>query len=224
MNFKEGMRRLALLAGCFGAIGGAFGSYLELKPASKQKSAHDRFERLATSDLVQKERKCRLLGYESGCSQIELPAGASLVAPNGSKDDWFAKNAPKKTDDPYADIAEPTHAKTPKKSKPDPWEVVDVRPINAEAKKGDDFADIAKPFPSTLNKDEIKAINWGIGKGYAVESIETADGNILQPTPLPSRWVYLLAVILPSAGFLLPWGLIRSVQWVTTGFLIKNQE
>jgi hypothetical protein len=217
MNFREGIRRLALLAGCFGVIGGAFGSYLELKPANKQKASHDRFERLAASDVVQKERKCRLLGYESGCSQIELPPNATLVAP---KSKYTIEDAPKKNADPYAATAEPKG-----------WEPV--------PQQKDDFADIAKPLPSNIpkkfnleyavpiaseiNTDEIKTINWGMGKNYDIESLEIEDGTTIYPTALPSRWIYLFAVILPVIGFALPWGLIRSVQWVATGFLVNQQ-
>jgi hypothetical protein len=225
MNFKEGTRRFALLVGCLGSIAGGFGSYMEMKPAIKQKAIHDRFERLATSNDVQKERKCRLLGHESGCSQIEFRENTTLIVPDHAKEDWFAKNAPKKSADPYAATAEPLPSKVSNKSSTDQsgWEVVDVSPVSAKANQEDDLADIARPFPSLLNKDEIKIINWGEGKDYLVESIETEDGNTLHPTSLPSRWVYLLAVILPLVGFLLPWGLIRSIQWVATGFLV-NQE
>jgi hypothetical protein len=200
MNFKEGIRRLALLAGCFGAIGGAIGSYLELKPANKQKAAHDRFERLATSDVVQKERKCRLLGDEPGCSQIELPPNATLVAPESGKKKNTDPNAATAEPDDFADIAKPLPSNIPKK-------------FNLE---------YVVPIPSEINTDVIKTINWGMGKNYDVESLEIEDGTTISRTALPSRWIYLFAAILPVIGFALPWGLIRSVQWVATGFLVNQ--
>lgn len=79
MNLREGTRRLALLLGTVGAILGGLVSYLELQSVWEQWGRHNKFEQLANSSDVQKERKCRLLGYESGCFQIKLPAGATLV-------------------------------------------------------------------------------------------------------------------------------------------------
>jgi hypothetical protein len=134
MNFKEGTRRFALLVGCLGSIAGGFGSYLEMKPAIKQKAAHDRFERLATSDVVQKERKCRLLGHESGCSNAD-PSGWEVV-------DVSPISAKAKQEDDFADIAKPLPSNVPRKF---------------------DMKD-AIPIPSEINTDEIQTINWGIGK------------------------------------------------------------
>lgn len=82
MNLKEGARRLALLLGVAGALIGGFASYAELQTVLSQRALHNRFERLANSDVVQQERKCRLLGYGSGCSQIPpLPPGYTLDKP-----------------------------------------------------------------------------------------------------------------------------------------------
>src|ERR1019366_6650661 len=85
MNLREGTRRLALLLGAAGAIAGGFASYIALQPALDQRARHNKLEQLANLDDVQKERKCRLLGYDSGCFRMKLPPGATLVEqPN----DW----------------------------------------------------------------------------------------------------------------------------------------
>jgi hypothetical protein len=57
MNLREGTRRLALLLGAVGAILGGFVSYLELQSILNQKERHDKFERLAASEVVQQLRK-----------------------------------------------------------------------------------------------------------------------------------------------------------------------
>ena len=57
MNLREGTRRLGLLLGVVGAILGGYVSYLELDSVIAQRAQHNRFERLATSDVVQQERK-----------------------------------------------------------------------------------------------------------------------------------------------------------------------
>jgi hypothetical protein len=72
VNLREGTRRLALLLGVVGAILGGFASYLELQTVLNQRARHNKFEQLAASDVVKHERKCRLAGILSGCS--DLPA------------------------------------------------------------------------------------------------------------------------------------------------------
>jgi predicted small secreted protein len=76
MNLSEGMRRLALLLGAAGAILGGFASYMELQTVLSEKEYHDRFEKLANSDVVRQERKSQ--------------AGWVSVDPKtGKSDDWY---------------------------------------------------------------------------------------------------------------------------------------
>lgn len=232
MNFREGTRRLALFVGVFGAIAGGCGSYWELKGALQQKALHDRFERLAASDDVTGERKCRLLGYAGGCSQIKLPANATLVAPK---------------EDDFADIAEPVttaeqrsmQADWKKLSRADQDKYINLLTLKQQeqfavdmewSKHVDDpYANLPDPTvphwtppASEINGKDIKTINWAEGNGYAIESIETEDSATLHPMPLPSRWNYFWAVFIPIFGFAVPWSLISSVRWVASGFLEKQ--
>lgn len=57
MNLREGTRRLALLLGVVGAILGGFASYIELQNVLSEREYHDRFEKLANSDVVKQVRK-----------------------------------------------------------------------------------------------------------------------------------------------------------------------
>ena len=206
MNLKEGTRRLALLLGVVGAVLGGFASYLELQSVLNQREHHVKFELLANSDNAQKERKCRLLGYASGCFQIKLPPGATLVEQDQKKqEDWFVKNAPKKNAAPYAATAEPSET--------------NGVPTKFSAAEMED----AVPLPSEVNAGGIKTINWSKGWTYAVESIETEDGQTLYPTLAPNRWLYLVAAICPILGYALPWGLVRAVGWVGAGFFTSSE-
>jgi hypothetical protein len=165
MNVREGIRRLALFVGMVGAFAGTFGSYMETQEILRQTSTYDKFEQLAKSDTVQKERKCRMAGFPSGCSQAQeppLPPGYTFVVPDPQYKDTFD--------------------------------------------------------PSELNKGDLKTIYWTGEKRYMIKSIETMDGDTVYPSSLPSRWLYLLTVTLPLLGFVFPWGLIRSMQWVVMGF------
>jgi hypothetical protein len=57
INLREGTRRLALLLGVAGLIGGSYVSYLELQSTLEQREHHKKFEQLANSEVVQQERK-----------------------------------------------------------------------------------------------------------------------------------------------------------------------
>jgi hypothetical protein len=68
-----------------------------------------------------------------------------------------------------------------------------------------------------VDKDGIKTIHWTANAD--IESIETQDGQTHYPTPAPSAWLYLLVAIFPIAGFFIPWGAVRAIGWVVTGFV-----
>lgn len=57
MNLKEGTRRLALLLGAAGAILGGIASYIELQEVFSQRARHNKFEQLASSDVVKQEQQ-----------------------------------------------------------------------------------------------------------------------------------------------------------------------
>ena len=69
---------------------------------------------------------------------------------------------------------------------------------------------------ATLNRGGIKAIHWS--NDYRIEEIDTQGGQYLFPTPAPFAWLYCLIVLLPILGFLIPWGAVRAIGWVGTGF------
>ena len=59
MSSKEGVRRLSLLLGLLGVILGGFVSYQEWNLVVTQKANHKKFEELANSEVVQRERNRR---------------------------------------------------------------------------------------------------------------------------------------------------------------------
>jgi hypothetical protein len=77
------------------------------------------------------------------------------------------------------------------------------------------------PLASEVNKGGTKTVHWA--KDYGVESIETADGQTLYPTPPPSAWLYLLVALFPVLGFFIPWGAVRAIGWVIAGFAASPQ-
>lgn len=57
MNLKEGTRRLALLVGVVGAVGGGYVSYAQFKVDLDQWAIHKRFQQLAASPVAQEARR-----------------------------------------------------------------------------------------------------------------------------------------------------------------------
>lgn len=84
MNVMEGMRRLALLLGVVGAIFGGIFSYVEFQNLLNQKARHDRFEQLANSDVVQRERKA--MSESEGRILFRAPDGTERWVLKDEKD------------------------------------------------------------------------------------------------------------------------------------------
>lgn len=140
MNLREGTRRLALLLGAGGFLFGGFVSYFEMQSLHEQSERHNKFEKLAASDIVKLARKNQ--------SDLEYDAqGNPLVE---------------------------------------------------------------------VNSGGLKIIHWS--ESFEVQSLETTSGDTLYPTPAPSSWSYILVALLPLLGFIIPWGIIRSLGWVCAGF------
>ena len=146
MNLREGTRRLALLLGVAGAIAGVFVSYLEVQSVSTERASHAKFEKFATSDVVEQLRKSQ--------------AGWHTVDPKtGERIEWDQQ----------------------------------------------------------VGRGGIETIHWNADS--AIAFIVTDDGHYLFPTPAPAAWEYLLVVLFPILGFIVPWGAVRAIGWTAAGFV-----
>jgi hypothetical protein len=211
MNVKEGMRRLALLIGILGAAIGCFASYVVSRDTLSARERHRAFEQLATSDVVQQERKALQEEHES----------------------WFRPwvdgwEEYRRVQTPPKDIVAAWKSFSPEHreellAKMTPEQKHNLRTvIEQQMQKGeqDPYGDIAMPS-SSVNKGGIRTIVWK--KDYRVYSIETEDGATLYQSPAPTRWPFLLAAILPVLGFFVPWASVRVLAWVGIGFFEKSE-
>ena len=210
MNLREGTRRLALLLGLVGVIFGGFGSYLQLQSTMRQKADHLRFEQLANSPVVQQER-----------NQQQVSDWQTVSDPGAWQDVSTAQAAPAPALRPAGKEETASNAKVylddngnpiPKFNPNAPYSLTDNAPTKSEL-------NVVTPLPSEVNKGGIKIIRWAQGTGYGVSSIETEDGETLYPTPAPGAWSYAGIAILPFLGFFIPWGAVRMIGWVVTGFV-----
>lgn len=83
-------------------------------------------------------------------------------------------------------------------------------------------ARLSHPIPGSttaIDAGKIKSITWGENGG--INWIQTQDGRELSwsETRAPSYWRYLAAYSsFLFAGFLLPWGAVRTLGWIILGF------
>lgn len=233
MTFNRGMRRLALFLGVLGAIAGVVATYVELQPLSAQRSRRQRFEQLASADVVQQQQK--LLG-PSQAATWEQPEGYSMpIPPGGINGDPTATRPPNsqslQVGDPIpkgAVIGQPLTSIAPAAPKdraqtqslPRGY-ALGSAPAPPPGYSANDI--VANPFYGpTMNKSGIENVRWA--KDGKIESIETTDGALYFPESPPSVWKYLFILMFPVFGFLAPWGFVRSLVWVGAGFFEASKE
>jgi hypothetical protein len=77
--------------------------------------------------------------------------------------------------------------------------------------------ELYEPETLNVNRGGIKTIH--LGNKLEITSIDTQDGATLsKPVPV-GFWSYVLPVIFPVVGFLIPWVVVRTATWVGAGFL-----
>lgn len=190
MNFKEGVKRSALLLGISGAAFGIYHSARELQNIL----AYCKFKSLANSYLVEQKRE----GVVTAFDQLQ-----AKVLANQTKTLQNQKTVS------VLDVAAATSAEL----------------------------DILKEH-SWVNSSGISSIQWAtsdIGdcsiyssKAFTsscvrIESIVTTDGKTYLPGFPPQMWSYVLVVLYPILGFLVPWGGTLSLAWGIAGFSKKAE-
>jgi hypothetical protein len=79
-----------------------------------------------------------------------------------------------------------------------------------------DFFDKPGAILVSVGLDGIKQV--AVDKAGLVFSIEPSDGAWVDRTDAPALIAYIMPLLCPVFGFLLPWGGIRVLTWVGTGF------
>lgn len=71
-----------------------------------------------------------------------------------------------------------------------------------------------KPPVAHRAADALQASSWVLAEkesDWRAWGIMTPDGENLDPTPPPSPFAYLLVIVMPVAGFVVPWGAVRAI-------------
>ncbi len=172
MNFKEGMRRVALLVGALGIILGCFASYVVLRDAQRALVRYKEFDLLTKSDAVQQERNSWALTLRYTPDKAieafrKLPENRQRDVFGGLAQDERADLVAKLKCEPLLPGSPSTPATLENLSHVDPY-------AEYQHAKDDPYACMAEetdPPTSAVNKGGIKAIHWS--RVLSVESIET---------------------------------------------------
>jgi hypothetical protein len=70
-----------------------------------------------------------------------------------------------------------------------------------------------------INSDGIAWIGVGFGE---IDQFAMLDGTRAWRTEAPSAEKYVVPLLIPVAGFIIPRGLIRLLTWIGTGFYSSN--
>jgi hypothetical protein len=70
-----------------------------------------------------------------------------------------------------------------------------------------------------VNQDGIKDVT--VDRATRISSIELSSGESIPRVDAPKLSEVMAVLLYPIGGFLIPWGAIRVVVWLTTGFFSK---
>ena len=85
---------------------------------------------------------------------------------------------------------------------------------------------------TTLSDEQLEAYRDLVAKGSRMPREWDEQGNLITgappdtpAAPLPvSLWRYLPALAFPLLGFFLPWGAIKALTWIGTGFVTSSAK
>lgn len=195
MNVREGMRRLGILLGACGAILGGCLAYSDARTTWGSYAAHRKFESLMASPIMQKVAK----------------AARDYLRPNIYGDFRVVKSQVLTYSD--GTIWENVAEVSPSPPDFDQWK--------AEQQRLDELK-VAGAIPVSVYLDGIKQVT--VDKAGVVVSIELSKGESVQSVEPPAMKAYAVPLLYPILGFLLPWGGIRLLVWVGSGFFGENRQ
>jgi len=188
------MSRLAIVLGLSGFISGCFFSYGDAQTLWNARTAYRRFESLMALTTMQKVAKA---------ARDDANSRTKGYLPQATTHGHVSKYGGIPVDDESE--AAPQGAHMPRST--DPWEAA------AKEYKQEEFAG----FTGLINLDGIKQVT--VDKVGVVSSIELSTGESVQRVAPPALKAYLIPLLYPVLGFLIPWGGIRLLTWVGSGFV-----
>jgi len=235
------MRRLGILLGVSGGILGGCLGYGDVKATWDRHTASRKFESLMASPTMQKVAKAAR-DYQKGPwakyrETEKLPGDLTYDANNQIREktiptfEEFKKQQAATAHGPTDKFGGiPVDEDTGPVRKADAWDKaaknedwkIWTRDGEAPATLPRDFFDKPGAILVSVGLDGIKQV--GVDKAGLVFSIETSTGAWVDRTEAPALKAYLIPILYPIIGFLLPWGGIRVLTWVGSGFFQSGEQ
>jgi hypothetical protein len=212
MNVREGMRRLGLLLGVSGGIMGGFLGYSDAQNLCNVWTAHRKFESLMALPTTQKVAHAASVYQNGPWTQYAESTQVDYDANRGE-----IKGPPDRPKSKFGGV--PVDDKIPSF---DEWKAAADR-YKAQHEAAPET--VPRDFFETHGNILVSVKTGGIkglmaDKTGQVFSIEPNAGAWVDRTEAPPLKAYLV-LLYPAFGFLIPWGAIRVLTWVGTGFLAE---
>ena len=172
-----------------GACGGILGGCFAYRDAKATWDSHIAFRKFESLMATPTMRKVAKTALDY---QHDNPQGTT----NGDGGDWFERNKPDARDEKHGESGG---------VRADPWE---------EAAK--EYKREPGGIVVAVNLAGIKHVT--VNKSGLISSIELSTGEHIQRTDAPRAQTYVGILLYPVLGFLIPWGGIRILAWVGSGF------
>jgi hypothetical protein len=205
------MRRAGLLLGVAGGILCGFLEFSDAQGVWNQLAAHRRFESLMAAPIMQKVAKA------ARDYQREVPAEYQMAGGLAEYDASAGKIGPRRDADQYRQVFQQIQQARSSGTSDD-----DIRYGLVLAGYTKD--EIAALLPQRgLRPVHVRIVVGGIAGAWVdeaglVTSVEPSPGTPVERTEAPSFKAWCRVLLYPILGFLLPWGGIRALTWVGTGF------
>jgi hypothetical protein len=192
MNFREGMRRIGRTVGVLGALLTGYVAFWAFSDLTVQRSAQAEFQSLLSLPRTQEIAR-RISTDKIVDTYIELPP----QPPSLKKffvDPDFQKLGPQEKKDFLSHLSD-----------------AELEQLKTQ------YQDLMVPGAAKSDNPPIKQIR--VNEKSEIEWFTLFDGKVVRRTSAPSGLLYLLYPPIVAAGFLLPWGVVRLVTWIFSGFL-----
>jgi hypothetical protein len=206
MNLKEGMRRTSIVLGMLGACAGCVLAYADASPLWQTWREYKRFQALLATPTARRASgadwiKKHSPGADKWCdvdpSVPKPPPGYKIVDP------CYETNAGDKGKLHWIEV-KPWERDWSKEQVPVRGQIVEVV-FRLES------------FEPDANRDGIDAIHYA--SDGTVTSLQLATGEKIERPQSPSFLrAFFVPLLFPLVGFVLPWGAVKIIAWVATGF------
>lgn len=208
MNIREGMRRLGILLGITGGVVGGCFSYTGAKTVWQEYTEYKSFTSSMASPTMLKIAKA---------ARDEHQRCENLAITKAGKQD-LSKMTDEQLEALRRDLMANQQTKPSHYGPPEKHQKLSRYDLLADAVR--EWANSCEVSVIQVNLNGIKQVT--VDKTGSVLVIDLQNGEILQRTDAPHIGAYFGILVFPLLGLLVPWGAVRVLIWVGSGFFAER--